>query len=252
MELYNCKCCSYTTNIKSNLTRHIKGKHTAAAAHNTEDTIALKAEIETLKANHKAEIELLKTKHETDLIKLKLSMYENQQIRPNRKSISPAKPEQELPSVPIVIPKKAHNGNTLDYLNKYFPPLEHNALYDIITEKLSWNDIELSTSNLDQQYISLLRPLIEEYKMVFHSGEKNHSLKFYYINNEYKWVEDLSDMTIMFYYIKTKFDLCMVEKFKINEFNAEEQDDLMVHYGKKININYAVKQLLDIMKLPEN
>jgi hypothetical protein len=255
-KMYNCEYCEYKTSIKCNYQKHLNCKHKKVETIN-EPIISnnLQIQIDTLKAENeklKAEIETLKSNHKIELMELKLSMYENQTIKPSRKSISPSKPEPVIePPKPEKIPKKPHNMPPLEYLNKYFPPMEHNMLDEIINEKLIWQDIQLSTINLEQQYISLLKPLIEQYKIVFHSGEKNHSLKFYYVNHENEWVENLTDLEYPFYLIYKKIELCMDEKFKTNEFNADEKMELMLHYNGDLRRNVVVKQLLDVMKLPE-
>ena len=249
-KMYKCELCEYNTSIKCNYQKHLNCKHKKvenipAAAHNTEDTMALKAEIETLKTNHKAEIELLKAKHETDLIKLKLSMYENQQIRPNRKSISPAKPELD------VIPKKRHNENTLDYLNKHYPPIEQeNDLITVLGEKLLWQDIELSTINIENQYVSILRPLIEKYKMIYSSGDKCHTPKLYYII-ENEWREVLDNLEYVCYYLYTyKIRAAINESLNTKKINSLEYDELGFHYAQRQSQTNIVKQLLDVMKIP--
>jgi len=130
--------------------------------------------------------------------------------------------------------------------------MEQNMLDETIIEKLHWQDIKLSMSNLEQQYISIVKPLIKEYKLVYHSGEKNHSLKFYYVDVNYEWKEDLNDMEYLFYIVWAfKIKTALSESFKTNEFNSDEQMELTAHYSQKQNNNYIVKQLLDVMKLPE-
>ena len=249
--MYNCPICEYNSSLKANVMRHCVSKHKniecniiqnkPAAAHNTEDTMALKAEILALKA----QIETLKAKHETDLIKLKLSMYENQQIRPSRKSISPAKPELD------VIPKKRHNENTLEYLNKHYPPLEQeNDLITVLGEKLLWQDIELSTINIENQYVSILRPLIEKYKMIYSSGDKCHTPKLYYII-ENEWREVLDNLEYVCYYLYTyKIRAAIDESLNTKKINSLEYDELGFHYAQRQSQTNIVKQLLDVMKIP--
>jgi hypothetical protein len=249
--MYNCPICEYNSSLKANVMRHCVSKHKniecniiqnkPAAAHNTEDTMALKAEILALKA----EIETLKAKHETDLIKLKLSMYENQTIKPNRKSISPAKSE------PDVIPKKRHNENTLEYLNKHYPPMEQeNDLITVLCEKLSWKDIELSTVNIENQYVSILRPLIEKYKMIYSSGDKCHTPKLYYII-ENEWREILDNLNFVCYYIYTyKIKDAIEEALNAKKFNSDEHGEIICHYAQNQSQTNIVKQLLDVMRIP--
>jgi hypothetical protein len=239
MEIYKCEICNYTTNIKSNLTRHIKGKHTEKV----EPIDDKQREIERLKA----EIELLKSNHKTELMALELSIYKNQIIRPSRKSISPTKPEPE----PDVIPKKRHNENTLDYLNKHYPPLEQeNDLLTVLGEKLLWQDIELSTINIENQYVSILRPLIEKYKMIYSSGDKCHTPKLYYII-ENEWREMLDNLEYVCYYIYIhKISIAIEEGINTKKFNSVEHDELSNHYAQRQSQSNIVKQLLDVMKLP--
>lgn len=250
-KMYNCEYCEYKTSIKCNYQKHLNCKHKKVEPiieptdDKQKEIDRLKAEIETLKANHK--IELIEAKHETELTKLKLSMYENQQIRPSRKSISPSKPESE----PDIIPKKRHNENTLDYLNKHYPPLEQeNDLLTVLGEKLLWQDIELSTINIENQYVSILKPLIEKYKMIYSSGDKCHTPKLYYIiKNE--WQEILDNLEYVCYYIyQEKIKLAINERNETKKFNSIEYDEICQHYSQKQSQTNIVKQLLDVMKIP--
>jgi hypothetical protein len=272
---FKCECCDYITIVKANLLRHMERKHknevnneaeVATPIIQNEEVASLKSEILALKA----EIETLKHKHQLELLQQKCDLL--QQIPQNtivsRRSIIPVKEPvvepviQPVKEIKETIRKKKVGEKTLDYLNKFYDSLTYPNMYSEVCKGLKNVKPKLSLEDINVQFAEILKPIINNKKLILHSGMDGRTHKLYYVNDNQEWAESityLEDLKIeieegqyhnIYDLVYEKFRDRLIEITKTNS-GMEENMEYITHYHKQYDPKQIITLIIDGMSLPE-